>query len=297
MRKSESPLLVQMGARLISCALMMGSLTACSGGLLDPKGPIGDAQRSILLNSFFIMLIVVVPVITLTLVFAWWFRASNLRAKYSPEWVYSGRIEFIVWAVPVLIVMFLGGITWVGSHKLDPWVPIESDKLALEVQVISLDWKWLFIYPDENVASVNELVVPAARPVHFSLTSATVMNSFFVPQLGSQIYTMAGMETQLYLQAYEPGEFDGFSAQFSGKGFPDMHFKVRAVNEKEYVAWVQSVRNSKARLDKKEYIDLYEPSVEARLRFYGSVEPGLFHSVMTQPHTLAKPETTSSSAN
>ncbi|MGN7741537.1 ubiquinol oxidase subunit II [Pseudomonas sp. 22526] len=290
MRKSESPFSGLILIRLLSFILVMGLLSACSGGLLDPKGPIGDAQRSILLNSFVIMLFVVVPVIVLTLAFAWWFRASNSRAKYSPEWVYSGRIEFIVWAIPALVVMFLGGIAWVGSHDLDPWVPIESDKQTVEVQVISLDWKWLFIYPNEGVASVNELIVPAARPVHFSLTSATVMNSFFVPQLGSQIYTMAGMESQLYLQAHEPGEFDGLSAQFSGEGFPDMHFKMRAVSEYDYVTWLRNIQASGERLDTTAYWALHEPGVERQPRFYGAVEPGLFHSVMMQSHTLPKPK-------
>lgn len=265
-------------------------LCACSGGVLDPKGPIGDAQRSILLNSFVIMLFVVVPVIVLTLAFAWWFRASNTRAKYTPEWVYSGRIEFIVWAIPALVVMFLGGIAWVGSHDLDPWKPIESDRPAVEVQVVSLDWKWLFIYPDEGIASVNELVVPAATPVHFRLTSATVMNSFFVPQLGSQIYTMAGMESQLHLQADAPGEFDGLSAQFSGEGFPDMHFRLRAVGDADYAAWLGRMRGAVDKLDLSAYRTLSEPGVEKRPRFYGAVEPDLFHAVMMQSHTLPDPK-------
>ncbi|MBO9664213.1 ubiquinol oxidase subunit II [Dokdonella sp.] len=264
-------------------------LTACGGGVLDPKGPIGDAERSILLNSFVIMLFVVVPVIVLTLAFAWWFRASNTRAKYTPEWVYSGRIEFIVWAIPVLVVLFLGGIAWVGSHDLDPWKPIDSDKPAVEVQVISLDWKWLFIYPEEGVASVNELVVPAATPVHFRLTSATVMNSFFVPQLGSQIYTMAGMESQLHLLAHAPGEFDGLSAQFSGEGFPDMHFKLRAVDAADYSVWLDRTRGTSDRLDMAAYRALSEPGVEKQPRAYGAVEADLFRNVVMQSHTLPDP--------
>ena len=163
------------------------ALYGCGGGIFDPRGPVGAAEKTILLNSLFIMMVVGAPVILATLLFAWWFRASNRRAKYLPYWVYSGRLEVIVWVIPALVVLFLGGIAWIGSHDLDPYKPLQSDKEPLEVEVVSLDWKWLFIYPDQHIASVNELVFPARRPVHFRLTSATVMNSFFIPQLGSQI--------------------------------------------------------------------------------------------------------------
>ena len=172
---------------------------------------------------------IVVPTIVAALFFAWWFRASNARASYRPDWVYSGRIEIIVWSIPLLVILFLGGVIWIGSHDLDPYRPIASQAKATEVQVVSLDWKWLFIYPDQGIASVNELVVPVAAPVHFSLTSASVMNSFFVPQLGSMIATMNGMVTQLHLQADQSGEFYGQSTQFSGDGFSGMQFVVRAV--------------------------------------------------------------------
>ena len=175
------------------------------------------------------MLMIVVPTLLATLAFAWWFRASNKRAIYRPNWVYSGRLELIVWGIPILVVLFLSGVTWIGSHDLDPAVPLAGEAKPVEIQVVSLDWKWLFIYPDEGVASVNELVVAVRRPAHFSLTSASVMNMFFVPQLGSMIYTMNGMATQLNLQADRPGDYHGLSAQFSGDGFSDMHFVLRAL--------------------------------------------------------------------
>ncbi len=184
-------------------------LTACQPAVLDPQGIIGIAEKTILTDSLAIMLAIVIPTIAATFAFAWWFRASNTRARYLPDFAYSGRLELIVWAIPLLVIMLLGGVTWIGSHDLDPAKPLASNTPPLEVQVVSLDWKWLFIYPEQHVASVNQLVVPAGVPVHFSLTSASVMNAFFIPQLGSMIYTMNGMTTQLNLQADAPGTFRG----------------------------------------------------------------------------------------
>src|SRR3989442_3923466 len=190
----------------------MGSLLAllllagCSGGVLDPQGPIGAANAKILLNALAIMLVIVVPTIIAALGFAWWFRASNPRARYQPEFVYSGGIEMVVWGIPILVIMFLGGLIWMGSHDLDPFKPIASPNKPIEVQVVSLDWKWLFIYPDQGGASVNELVVPAGAPVHFSLTSASAMNIFFVPRLGTVIGPMNGMPSPLHIPSANTGD-------------------------------------------------------------------------------------------
>ena len=258
------------------------SLTGCSGGVLEPHGPIGAANLKIMYNALAIMLVIVLPTILATLVFAWWFRASNPRASYRPDWVYSGRLELLVWGIPLLVIMFLGGVIWIGAHDLDPFKPIESQSKPTEVQVVSLDWKWLFIYPDQGVASVNELVVPAGVPVHFSLTSATVMNQFFVPQLGSMIATMNGMVTQLYLQADHPGDYYGQSAQFSGDGFSDMHFTVRAVSAEEFARWLDTARNAGSALDRNGYIALSQESQNVRPFTYRTVEPGLFHAIVTQ---------------
>jgi cytochrome o ubiquinol oxidase subunit 2 len=217
-------------AALLPGLLAFGvSLSGCQEGILDPKGPVGSAQRTIPFNSLAIMLAIVVPTILATLAFAWWFRASNTRARYRPDFVFSGRIELIVWSIPTLVILFLGGVIWIGSHQLDPARPLDGWGKPLEIQVVSLDWKWLFIYPDEGVATVNRLVVPTGRPLHFTLTSGSVMNAFFVPRLGSMIYTMNGMATNLHLQADAQGEFEGLSAMFSGDGFPGMRFQVRAV--------------------------------------------------------------------
>jgi cytochrome o ubiquinol oxidase subunit 2 len=271
--------------RLAAAALLAAlclPLAGCSGSVLDAQGPIGAANAKILLNALAIMLAIVVPTLVGTLVFAWWFRASNTRASYLPEFVYSGRIEIIVWAIPLLVILFLGGVIWIGSHQLDPFRPIAAQSKPTEVQVVSLDWKWLFIYPDQGVASVNALVVPAGTPVHFSLTSASVMNMFFVPQLGSMIATMNGMVTQLHLQADQPGEFYGQSAQYSGDGFSDMHFVLRAVTQDAFAQWLTTARQGGTALDRAGYSALSQQSRNVDPFTYRAVEPNLFDAVVTQ---------------
>src|SRR5580692_5509846 len=210
------------GSRLFAVLVAACLADACRGeGVLDPQGPVASAERLILLNATAIMLVVVVPVIVLTLAFAWWYRSSNARAVRRPEWSYSGQIELVVWAIPAMVVILLAGVAWIGSHQLDPARGLESREQPIRIEVVSLDWKWLFIYPDQHVATLNQLIVPAGAPLEFTLTSATVMNAFFVPQLGSQIYTMPGMTTHLNLLAAQPGDYPGFSSHFSGDGFSD----------------------------------------------------------------------------
>jgi cytochrome o ubiquinol oxidase subunit II len=265
-----------------STATLVLPLAGCSGGVLDAQGPIGSANAKILLNAFGIMLAIVVPTIVAVLAFAWWFRASNTKASYLPQWVYSGRIELIVWSIPLLVILFLSGVIWIGSHELDPYRPIASQGSPTEVQVISLDWKWLFIYPEQGIASVNEVVVPVGVPVHFSLTSASVMNGFFVPQLGSMIATMNGMVTQLYLQADQAGDFYGQSTQFSGDGFSGMRFLLRAVPQENFAQWVASVRETGPMLYREDYIALSRQSQNVRPFTYRAVDPNLFDAVVTQ---------------
>jgi cytochrome o ubiquinol oxidase subunit 2 len=225
------------------------------------------------------MLAVVVPVILLTLFFAWWFRAGNRRATYRAEWEYSGRIELIIWAIPALVVLFLGGVAWIGSHELDPPKPLASAVPPLEVEVVSLDWRWLFIYPNEHIATVNYLVVPTGVPVHFRLTSTSVMNSFFIPELGSQIYSMPGMTTQLNLQADQPGNFPGISAQFSGPGFSDMRFTVRAEPSAAFSAWVAGAREAGGVLDGASFSELARPTRGGGEVTYGLVREDPFERV------------------
>jgi cytochrome o ubiquinol oxidase subunit 2 len=257
-------------------------LCGCADGVLQPRGPVGAADSKILLDSVGIMSAIVVPTIVAVVFFAWWFRASNTKARYRPDFVYSGRLEIIIWSIPILVIMFLGGLIWIGSHELDPYTPIDRQKTALEVQVVSLDWKWLFIYPAQRVASVNALVIPAGVPVHFFLTSATVMNNFFVPQLGSMIAMMNGMVTQLYLEADRAGEFYGESAQFSGDGFSGMHFPVRAVSADAFAAWVADAQKSGPVLDQAGYAALNRESQNVSPFTYREADPALFDAIARQ---------------
>src|SRR5499426_1548289 len=194
------------------------ALGGCSEGVLDPKGPVASAERLILLNSTGIMLAIVIPTILATLGVAWWFRSSNTRARYLPDFDYSGRLELLVWSIPVMTILLVGGVAWLSSYDLDPPRAIASAQKPVRVQVVALDWKWLFIYPEEGIATVNQLTIPVGAPVDFELTSAGVMNSFFVPQLGSMIYTMPGMVTRIELRADHPGTYRGLSTNFSGDG-------------------------------------------------------------------------------
>src|SRR5580698_6420909 len=223
----------------LSATLLLGG---CDWAVLNPKGPIGDGNAMLLVDSVAIMLVIVVPTIVATLVAAWWYRSSNTRARYLPDFEYSGQLELIVWAIPLLTIMLLGGVTWIGAHDQDPARPLASKEEPLNIQVVSLDWKWLFIYPDQHVASVDRLVVPAGVPIRFALTSGSVMTAFFVPQLGSMIYTMNRMRTQLNLLADEPGTFRGLATQISGDGFASMHFEVVAKTATEFYDWLGQVR-------------------------------------------------------
>jgi len=266
---------------LLAVALIgVATLGGCTEGVLDPRGPIAAADRQILLNSLGIMLAIVVPVILATLGVAFWFRASNERARYRPNFAYSGRLEMLVWSIPAMTVFLVGGVAWVGSHEVSPRKPIVSTVKPLRVQVASLDWKWLFIYPDQGVASVNRLIIPVGTPVSLELTSSGVMNSFFVPQLGSQIYTMAGMITRLHLQADHSGTYRGFSAQFSGEGFSDMHFDADAVPDERFAQWLDAVRSAGPSLDATTYADLAKPSTAVAPFTYRAVAPGLFDSLL-----------------
>lgn len=265
------------------CALVMPlTLEGCRTAVLSPAGPIGAANRTILLDALVIMLAIVVPTILAILAFAWWFRDSNKHARRQLDFTYSGRVELIVWSIPALVVFFLGGIAWIGSQLLDPARPIASPTKPLEIQVVSLDWKWLFIYPEQGVASMNYLVAPAGVPLHFRITSASVFNVFFVPRLGSEIYSMYGMTTQLNLQADQPGVYPGLSAQFSGDGFSDMAFDLRAVTAEEFSAWATTTSAAGPVLDEAGYRDLLKQSQNVKPYTYRSVEPGLFDAIVMQ---------------
>ena len=255
-------------------------LAGCNRGILDPVGPVGSAEKTILINSTAIMLAIVIPTMVATVAVAWWYRRGNSKAEYRPDWEYSGAIEMVVWAIPALTIMLLGGITWIGSHELEPSKPLTSQTPPLRVDVVSLDWKWLFIYPDQGIATVNQLVVPVGTPVNYRLTSATVWNVFFVPQFGTMIYTMPRMTTRLHLQADRQGAYNGLSAHFSGDGFPGMEFKAHVVPADQFGVWAQAARGKGLVLDGKSYAELSKPSSYVKPFAYGAVAPGLFDAIV-----------------
>jgi cytochrome o ubiquinol oxidase subunit II len=273
----------------IFAAGVAGCLAASSraAGVLDPQGPVSSAERLILLNATGIMLVVVLPVIVLTLAFAWWYRASNKRASYRPDWAYSGHIELVVWSIPAMVVILLAAVAWTSSHELDPARPLEAHAKPIRIEVVSLDWKWLFIYPDQQVAAINELVVPTGTPIEFLLTSATVMNAFFVPQLGSQIYTMPGMTTHLNLLAERPGDYPGLSTNFSGDGFSDMRFMVHAVSASEFPIWLARTRGAGSALDMDAYSKMARADSGRKSQTYGSVDPNLFARIVQKSAPMA----------
>jgi cytochrome o ubiquinol oxidase subunit II len=271
------------GARALSISvLVIAVLCGCQGGVLDPAGPVGAAERKILFDAVVIMLAIVIPVIIATLVIAIRFRASNTRAPHFPTFAYSGRIELVIWSIPLLVIFFLGGVAWTSSFLLDPARPLASRTKPLEIQVISLDWKWLFIYPEQHVASINRLVVPVGVPLRLRLTSASVWNVFWVPQLGSMLYCMYGMVGTLYLQADHPGIYQGGSAMISGDGFADMHFVTQALPSDQFASWVSAAQAAGPTLDNDAYRALLRQSSNVAPSTYRSVEPGLFEAIVTQ---------------
>ncbi|TCK05818.1 ubiquinol oxidase subunit II [Marinobacterium mangrovicola] len=284
--KDRASSLVRGGILLLLTVVMAG----CKNGVLDPKGQVAADVKSLIITATLLMLIVVIPVIVLTLVFAWKYRASNTKATYTPKWAHSTKIELVVWLVPCLIIIVLGTLTWRSTHELDPYQPLKGvagEEDPLTVEVVSLDWKWLFIYPEQQIATVNKLVIPAHRQVAFKITSDSVMNSFFIPQLGSQIYSMAGMETKLHLIADEPGTYDGFSANYSGGGFTGMNFKTDALaSEADFDAWVEQVRAGSEPLNQARYEQLAERSINHPVETFSDVEPGLFTSILQQYMTM-----------
>jgi cytochrome o ubiquinol oxidase subunit II len=250
--------------------------------LLDPQGPVAAGDSMILVDSVFIMLTIVVPTIVAILAFAWWFRASNPRARFQPDFVYSGRVEMVVWSIPALTIILLGGVAWIGSHQLDPAAPVPGTGSPVRIQAVSLDWKWLFIYPDQRIATVNSLTVPAGAEVNLQLTSSSVMNIFFVPQLGSMIYTMNGMVTKLNLRADHEGKLQGLSAHFSGDGFPDMMFDVNVISPLAFPDWVVGTAKTDKVLNEDSYKKLMQQGIEKGRPVYRLEDPRLFDLISTQ---------------
>ncbi|MCR9134596.1 MAG: ubiquinol oxidase subunit II [Alphaproteobacteria bacterium] len=271
--------------RIIPAVLPLLFLAGCglnTAPILHPKGPIAQTQRDLLFTAFGLMLIVVIPVMIMAFWFAWRYRAKGGKGKYTPDWSYSAKIDAIFWLVPAAIIVALGYLVWTYTHKLDPYRSIAGTDAALEVQVVAQDWKWLFIYPEYGIATVNELAFPSSRPLALEITSDTVMNSFMIPALGGQIYAMAGMTTQLHLLADEPGTFAGRNTQYSGDGFADQHFVAIAMTDEEFAEWAQKARQSQRALDAAAYTKLAQPSIAHQVEYYSGFEPGLFDTILAK---------------
>ena len=274
-------------------------LSGCNLVVLHPAGAVAAQQGHLIVVATLLMLLVIVPVIALTVLFAWRYRQSdgkaNTRATYAPDWDHSTQLELVIWAAPLLIIIALGAVTWISTHTLDPYRPLRKADAAhsrpaevtvpattepLTVEVVALDWKWLFIYPEQGIASVNELAAPLNVPITFKITASSVMNSFYVPALAGQIYAMPGMQTELHAVINQPGEYEGFSANYSGAGFSDMRFKFHGMTAADFSRWVQTAQASGQSLDRAGYLQLEQPSEHDPVRRYAHVSPGLFDSVV-----------------
>jgi cytochrome o ubiquinol oxidase subunit 2 len=277
------------GARALLIAGLAALVAGCDAVVLDPAGDVAAQQRDLLVASVVLMLLIIIPVMVLIVLFAWRYRASNKDAAYDPDWDHSTMLELVIWSAPLLIIICLGAMTWLGTHVLDPYRPlakvegvqaVDPKAKPLEVDVVALDWKWLFIYPEYGIATVNEMAAPVNRPIKFKITASSVMNSFYVPALAGQIYAMPGMETTLHAVINQPGAYDGFSANYSGAGFSDMRFTFFGLPDGQFDQWIAKARASGRALDRGAYLKLLEPSEDVPVIRFGSVQPGLYQAAL-----------------
>ncbi|MFT8275493.1 ubiquinol oxidase subunit II [Kerstersia gyiorum] len=270
---------------MLPALLALAGLSGCDWELINSKGQVGIEERNLIFTAVGLMLIVVLPAIILSLVFAWRYRASA-KARYMPEWSHSTAVEVVVWGFPIIIICILSAVVWKSTHKLDPYRPLDSEVPPITVQAISADWKWIFLYPEQGVATVNELYIPANTPVAFEITSNSSMNTFFIPQLGGQIYAMGGMRTMLHLIANEPGDYRGFSGNYSGNGFSDMHFVAHALPPEQFEQWVQHTRAGSGDFDFERFLQVAKrpenPPYRYPIEQYASLEPKLFERIIGQ---------------
>jgi cytochrome o ubiquinol oxidase subunit 2 len=280
-------LLSRRGLLLLPLILLAG----CNTVVMNPSGDIASQQGRLIVVSTILMLLIIVPVIALTIWFAWRYRKNNTTARYEPDWDHSTQLELVIWGAPLLIIIALGLLTWISTHTLDPYRPlsrldanrpIPADAKTLTVEVVALDWKWLFIYPEQGIATVNELAAPVDMPIRFKITSSAIMNSFFIPALAGQIYAMPGMQTSLNAVINRPGEYDGFSANYSGAGFSDMKFKFHGMTAENFDNWVKTTKAASGKLDRADYLQLEKPSEKEPVRYYGAVDPSLYHAILNR---------------
>lgn len=272
-------------SRLLALLPLLPILSGCNAVVLNPAGDVALQQRDLVIVSTVLMLLIIVPVMALTVFFAWRYRQSNTDANYDPDWDHSTHLELIIWSAPLFIIICLGAITWMATHLLDPFRPIgrtapgqvvTQDVRPLKVDVVALDWKWLFIYPEQGIATVNELAAPVDRPLDFRITASSVMNSFYIPALAGQVYAMPGMRTKLHAVINKPGVYEGFSANYSGAGFSGMRFAFHGLANGDFDKWVGEVKASGGTLGRSEYLELERPSENVPVKKFSAVEPSLF---------------------
>jgi cytochrome o ubiquinol oxidase subunit II len=265
------------------------TLAGCSSAVLNPSGDVASQQRDLLVTATMLMLPIMVPVIALTIAFAWHYRHTNRKARYEPNWDHSMRLELVIWAAPLLIIICLGAVTWLGTHLLDPYRPLDriapgrpvpKEARALEVNVVALDWKWLFIYPEYGVASVNELAVPINRPVSLRITASSVMNSLYIPEFAGQIYAMPGMETRLHGVLNRTVTSRGFSSNYSGAGFSGMRLTLRGLSTDDFDRWLVTAKSTRESLTRQSYLALEKPSQNEPIRHYGTVDGELYSAIL-----------------
>ncbi|TXH60336.1 MAG: ubiquinol oxidase subunit II [Bacteroidia bacterium] len=266
--------------RIISVALCALFLTSCKIAILEPKGAVAIEERNLIYIAIILMLLVVVPAIIMTFVFAWKYRESNHGAKYSPNWSHSNKVEIVMWGIPCIIILALAILTWKTTHELDPYRPLDVAGKPVVIEVVALDWKWLFIYPEQNIATVNFIQFPVDVPITFKVTSDAPMNSFMIPQLGGQIYAMAGMQTKLHLIADTMGDYPGRSVSFTGRGFSGMTFVARVSSRADFLKWVAQVKKSGNNLSAGDYLKLAKPSENNPVVTFASVEPKLYENII-----------------
>lgn len=274
---------------LVLGALILSGCQQQMTGVLNPKGLVAYQERQLLFDAVALMLIVVIPVVIMSFAFVFRYRASHEKGQYKPNWCHNPLLELLWWGVPCVIIVILGILTWRSTHQLDPYRSLDVPGETMQVEVVALPWKWLFIYPKQNIATVNYLQIPKGQQVEFLLTSDNVpMSAFFIPQLGSQIYTMAGMRTRLHLVANHEGTFEGLNSQYNGAGFSEMHFDVKVVDPKEMDQWYRKVKQSSKKLMTAEYGQLIKPKIDAPVEYFSAVKPDLFKDIMKSYRSARK---------
>ncbi len=289
MRKPKEPRRLAWPAAALAAAT---ALAGCSKAVvLNPAGDVAAQQGQLVITATLLMLVIIVPVIALTLFFAWKYRQGNTEAEYDPEWHHSTKLELVIWSVPLAIIIILGALTWVTTHKLDPYRPLDridaqrpvpAGLKPLEVQVVAMDWKWLFVYPEQGIALVNELAAPVDRPIHFKLTATSTMNAFYVPDLAGMVYAMPGMQTELHGVINKAGVFPGLASHNSGAGFSGMTFKFHGLSDAGFAQWVQQAQAEGKTLDKSTYLQLAKPSERDPVQRFARVDGDLYDRVLNR---------------